>query len=263
MRKIVFYVLLVASIIVTAVAPAAAQETTETPTPDTATAEWRVRRVSDGSYGPELGLSRPGLGTTEFEVATMGGYELRFQTADGEVILTGGCQQAIIAPNVYARNSGGEDWGFVVWEINPNVTNTTNEMAVLSFELAAQQVQWEDCDDVEETGLLDHIYVVTQDEENSRLVMLTPWREYRRSTGEDSVLMIAPGDTFYGWNVGLGDSQDNLCDGGGCYLESAPTWGWVGGGIINSTWEGEIPSDATPIAQDTIDSVLESLETDD
>jgi len=45
MRKL-FPVLLVMSIIMTAVAPAMAQEDSE----------WRVRRVSDSSYGPELGL---------------------------------------------------------------------------------------------------------------------------------------------------------------------------------------------------------------
>lgn len=228
--------------------------TTSVPTP-----MWRVRVVEDGSYGPELELSRPGVGTSENEVATMVGYKLVFQTADGEVSFGGGCQQAIIAPDTYAWNAGGQDWGFVVWEVNQEVTETANEMAVLSFELAEQQVKWEDCEDLPGTELLDHVIVITQDNNNPKYVIVTPWSEFRRATGENHVLMIAPGDTFYGWHVGIGDSENNLCDGGGCYLPQSPTWGWGGGGIINSNWSGEIPADAIPVDPTKVQEVLDSL----
>lgn len=249
MRKSLFFVLLVMSVIMTAVAPAMAQDDSS----------WRVRRVSDGSYGPELPLSRPGYGTSTNEVATVVGDTLTFKTADGEVTLDGGCNQAVVMPNVYARNAGGRDWGFVVWELNPAVTEANNEMAVLSWELAKQQVAMESCEDLPDTELLTHVYVVTQDPDNARLVVLTPFHEFRRSTGENHVLMIAPGDTFYGWHVGLGNSQDNLCDGGSCYLVQSPVWGFAGGGVINSTWAGEIPADARPITPARIRRIMRTL----
>ncbi len=267
----------------TATRPAATEEPTPTPLPtataapiegveepagkteasevltETTTSEgvWRVRQVQDGSYGPELGLNRPGYGTGEFEVSTAVGVTLTFPTKSGEVVLGGGCQQVVMPPSTYCRNCGGSDWGFVSWEFNPQVTESTNEMAVLSWELAKQQVEWESCEDLPVDQLLDHVFVVEQDGE---YVKLTPWREWRRPTGVDHTIMFAPGDMVYGWHIGLGNSQDNLCDGGGCYLPSAPAWGWVGGGVVNSTWPGEIPEDAKPIPQSKVQDVLESLD---
>lgn len=214
-------------------------------TPTTAQDNWRVRRVSDGSYGPELGHSRPGVGTSDNEVATIVGYNLSFMTSNGEVFLGRGCQQAILPPNTYAWNAGGTDWGFVVWEINPTTTNALNEMTVLSFQLAQQQVEWESCPNKPDTELLNHVMVITQDTNSPQHVTITPWREFRRATGENQVLLIAPGDSFYGWHVGI-NTENDLCDGGGCYLQNAPTWAWGGGGVINSKWVGEIPPNATP-----------------
>lgn len=248
MRKL-FPVLLVMSIIMTAVAPAMAQEDSE----------WRVRRVSDSSYGPELGLSRPGVGTSENEVATMVGHSLRFQTADGEATLTGGCQQAVLLPDTYARNAGGQDFGFVVWELNPAVTEAMNEIAVLSWELAKQQVAMEDCEDLTDTELLDHVWVVSQDPNNARLVVLTPWPEFRRPTGENHTLMVAPGDTVFSRHVGLGASDNNLCDNGNCLLVESPVWGWAGGGVVNY-WEDEVPDTVRPILQARINRVVSSLD---
>jgi len=248
MRKL-FPVLLVMSIIMTAVAPAMAQEDSE----------WRVRRVSDSSYGPELGLSRPGVGTSENEVATMVGHSLRFQTADGEATLTGGCQQAVLLPDTYARNAGGQDFGFVVWELNPAVTEAMNEIAVLSWELAKQQVAMEDCEDLTDTELLDHVWVVSQDPNSARLVVLTPWPEFRRSTGENHTLMVAPGDTVFSRHVGLGASDNNLCDNGNCLLVESPVWGWAGGGVVNY-WEDEVPDTVRPILQARINRVVSSLD---
>ena len=217
---------------------------------------WRVKHSQDGSYGPELGRSRPGYGASFDEVMTVVGFELTFPTANGEVVLGGGCQQAIVPPQTYCKNCGGTDWGFVGWNFNLTETNAINEMAVLSWELAKQQVGWESCPSLTDAELLDHLMVVEQD---GQFVKLTPWREWRRATGENAVLMIAPGDTFWGWHFGLGNSQDNVCDGGNCYIVRSPTWGWGGGGVINSTWSGEPPTGTQEVLQEKIDAIMATL----
>lgn len=189
------------------------------------------------AYGPELGHSRPGYGTVENNVGVIVGHTLSFMTAEGEVVLDGGCNMAILPPETYAWNAGGIDWGVFTWDYNPEATNAPNEMTVLGFEAAQQQQQWEGCSDPRAT--FDRAVVIVQDKENPQFVKVIPWREYRRETGDNNVLMFAPGESVYGYHAGLGNSQDNICDGGGCYIENAPGWGWVGGGVINP-WKEEV-----------------------
>ncbi len=189
------------------------------------------------AYGPELGHSRPGYGTVENNVGIVVGHTLSFQTAEGEVVLDGGCNMAILPPETYAKNAGGIDWGVFTWDFNPEATNAPNEMTVLGFEAAGQQQKWEGCEDPK--AKFDRTVVIVQDEENPEFVKVIPWREYRRETGDNNVLMFAPGETVYGYHVGLGNSQDNICDEGGCYMPEAPGWGWVGGGVVNP-WKEEV-----------------------
>lgn len=203
---------------------------------------WRVKLNQDGSYGPELGHSRPGVGTSDHEIGIIVGHTLSFITREGEVVYDSGCVQGVLLPNTYAKNSGGADWGFQTWVYNTQVTGWENEMLVLSWEAAQQQVDWEDCPDLPANQLLEHVLVISQDEE---YVTVTPWLEFRRASGENRTIMFGPGDAVFGWHLGLGDSQDD-CDNGGCYLPSAPSFGWCGGCVINSTWPGEIPADAVP-----------------
>lgn len=227
---------------------------------------WRVQKAQTYSYGPQLGYSEPGFGSAEDEVGIVVGYHLTIYTRNGLQEFGGGCQQFAFPPGVYARNSGGTDWGAIAYRWNPEKTSWENELAVLTWEAAKQQVKWEECDNLADVDLLDHVYVIEQDGE---FVKATPWREYRRASGVDHTIMFAPGDRVYGWHLGLGSAwdaskpgqngQDNLCDGGNCYLPEAPTFGWVGGGIINSTWPGEIPDNAVPVPQSKIDQVMATL----
>jgi len=237
-------------------------------TPDSSLPGYQSKRVAhshNDSYAPEEGVVRPGYGTSEIEIMTVVGYELRFQTAQGEVVMTGGCQQAIFPPNTYAWNAGGVDWNYTGWYWDQFQTEWINEMAVLSWELVQQQIDWEDCPNVTPEERMAHVVVVEQD---GKYVKLTPWSEWRRASGVDHTIMYVPGDDVYGWSIGIGseyngvpgqDGQDNLCLGGGCYYPNARHIGWCGGCIINSTWEGEIPNDAVPVPQSKIDAVMATL----
>lgn len=84
-----------------------------------------------------------------------------------------------------------------------------------------------------------------------------PWATRRRASGEDYLIPFNAGDEVFGFSIYLGDvvytegvghDGNLICDGGGCYLPEAPTHGWVGGGVVNSWWPGEIPADAVPIS---------------
>lgn len=225
----------------------------------------RVWHSQDTSYPPEYPLGRPGYGTAANEIMTVVGHTLVFQTAQGEVIFDDGCQQAIVPPGVYAWNAGGDDWNYTGWYWDEFQTEWINEMAVMSYQLVQQQISWEDCPNRTAEERMAHVMVVEQD---GKFVKLTPWSEWHRASGENHTIMFAPGDRVYGWHMGLGSAytgikgqngQDNLCDGGGCYLPSAPTFGWCGGCVVNSTWPGEIPSDAVAIPQSKIDAVMATL----
>ncbi len=225
---------------------------------------WRVRKTQDWPYAPGLGYQEPGFGTNINEIGIMVGWHLSVNTSNGRVHHDGGCQLYALPPETYAKNGGVEDGGYHSYEINTSVTSWENELLVLTWEAAVQQRQWEGCW-AEDMDLLDHVFVLVQDGE---FVTPVPWREYRRASGVDRTIMFGPGDTVYGWHLGLGSAwtgvpgqngQDNLCDGGNCYLAEAPTFGWVGGGIINSTWPGEIPDNAVPVPQSKIDQVMATL----
>lgn len=229
-------------------------ELVEIPVPGTT--QWRVRSVQDISYGKELGFNSPGFGTGDNQIGTVVGYELVLNTSEGEVTLGGGCQQLVLLPNVYAQNAGGTDWGFVSWELNTSVTTWENEFLVMSWELAKQQQYWEGChEDTPDEELLGHIYVVEQD---GRFVKITPWFEYRRISGENRTIMFGPGEEVAGWHLGLGDSDNNVRTGDGGYIEVAPSFGWVGGGVVNP-WPEEVDW-MIPISESDLQQVLDSLE---
>lgn len=210
---------------------------------------WRVWENQGQSWAPQEGYVQPGFGValgdeniTELGIAV--GVEMTFETITGTLRLQGGCQQTLILPGTYARDMGGTDWGLKSWWVNLENTHLQDEAMVLSWEAARQQVEREECPDLPDDELLDHVYVVTQvmDEYGmpTELVNVTPWEQFRWATGEDQVRMFAPGSDVVGWTI-YGPSGEVLCDGGDCVAENTTFWGWVGGGVVNP-WEGEYPS---------------------
>ena len=226
---------------------------------------WRVQKAQTYSYGPQLGYSEPGFGSSEDEVGIVVGYHLTIYTRNGLQEFDGGCQQFAFPPGVYARNSGGTDWGAIAYRWNPQVTQWQNELLVLSWEVAKQQIQWESCGNLRDDQLLEHVYVIEQDGE---FVKAIPWMEYERETGDNNTLMYGPGEKVWGWHLGFGNAytgrkgengDNNVCDdGNNCYLPNAPTWGWVGGGVINGG-VNKPPVDVPAIPQSRIDQVMATL----
>jgi len=61
----------------------------------------------------------------------------------------------------------------------------------------------------------------------------------RIATGQDKTARFNKGDVVWGWKIVL--SNGKTCDGGNCYLDSAPTAGTLTSGVINP-WSGEVPA---------------------
>lgn len=59
----------------------------------------------------------------------------------------------------------------------------------------------------------------------------------RRATGQEQTLRFAVGESAYGWRIVLDTGE--VCDGGECYLPSAPSAGTVTSGVINP-WPAEV-----------------------
>jgi len=209
--------------------------------------DWRVYMRQDISFPPELGEVSPGFGVAADEVGVVVGANLFVLTPDGRVDLGPSCQQLAIVPGTYCKDCGGTDFGFYGWAANPAVTEVTNELAVMSWEYAVNEIDRHDCPLVDPAEVMEHVMVVEQAEGSDTLVTLTPWHQFRRASGEDHTIMYLPGDTVYAWHIGGLDRQNDVCDGGGCYVKKAPVSGWFGGGVANSTWPGEIPADAAPL----------------
>lgn len=206
---------------------------------DTTTADgvWRVDLWQDLSYGPELGFTSPGFGTSDHEIGIAVGVEFRVETVDGWVEIGGGCQQIMVLSNSYARDAGGSDWGYRSYRYNPEVTQEMDELVVLAHQWARQQINDEDCPELEDDELLKHVYIFWQDSEGNDHLQL--WNDFRRASGEDNVIMIHPSDgAAKGWHCGYGDSPTNIGDNGECLVEDVAEWGWLGGGVVHP-WPGE------------------------
>lgn len=59
----------------------------------------------------------------------------------------------------------------------------------------------------------------------------------RRETGQEQTLRFEVGESVYGWRIVLDTGE--VCDGGECYLPSAPSAGTVTSGVINP-WPAEV-----------------------
>jgi len=76
----------------------------------------------------------------------------------------------------------------------------------------------------------------------------------RRESGQNNTIAFAHGETAYGWRITFSDGR--MCDGGQCFVTSAPLSGTVTSGVVNP-WSSEIvgltdsvftsPATATPI----------------
>ncbi|PIR64076.1 MAG: hypothetical protein CO156_02320 [Candidatus Pacebacteria bacterium CG_4_9_14_3_um_filter_40_12] len=229
--------------------PAAEVENTDPIGEEVLTADgtWRVKLWQDLSYGPELGHSRPGFGTSINEIGIAVGVDLSVIIDGKEVMLGGGCNQIAVMPESYARDAGGNDWGYRSYQFNPEVTQALDELVVLNHEWARAQINDEDCPELSDEELLIHTFVFWQDSEG--VDHLQPWQEFRRATGEDNVIMVHPSDgAMIGWHCGEGDSQDNLADNGQCFVEDVNFWGYLGGGVVHP-WEGEVPANTVDVTK--------------
>lgn len=63
----------------------------------------------------------------------------------------------------------------------------------------------------------------------------------RRPSGSDQSISFSTGEAVYGWRIEL--SNGAVCDGGNCFLVSAPTNGTVTSGVVNP-WPDEVSSAA-------------------
>ena len=65
----------------------------------------------------------------------------------------------------------------------------------------------------------------------------------RRISGANQSIPFSEGESVYGWRIVLDNGFG--CDGGECYLPSAPVGGTVTSGVVNP-WKEEIPTNTTP-----------------
>jgi hypothetical protein len=90
-----------------------------------------------------------------------------------------------------------------------------------------------------------NITVIAPTQETETYVVPTPQANLalgvngltRRETGQGNTLAFNPGEMVYGWWIVLVDGR--TCDGGNCFLTSAPVAGTVTSGVVNP-WTTEI-----------------------
>lgn len=59
----------------------------------------------------------------------------------------------------------------------------------------------------------------------------------RRESGQNNTIAFNPGEMVYGWRITFSDGR--MCDGGQCFVTSAPLAGTVTSGVVNP-WSSEI-----------------------
>jgi len=77
---------------------------------------------------------------------------------------------------------------------------------------------------------------------NTQTASQEPVVESRRPSGANQTIRFSQGEKVYGWKIVLDSGA--ICDGGECYLPSAPAGGEVTSGVVNP-WEEEIPANTT------------------
>lgn len=220
------------------------------PTLSSLTGNEPLRLFAHDADAPEPPASSFGFGAEPNGFVVVVGVDID-DPESGWEIPGSGCEQLLVLPGVYVRNgriNDGSFWSYVVSQaaIAEN-DDAVIEYAVLnSRERAFEQADQEECEDVVDPDApLAHIWVVWENADEGWLEF-HPYDEWRRSSGENDTMRFFRGDEVFGYHIGYGDSQDSLCDGGNCWLPIAAEDGWCGACVV-SPWEGEVPTDASPI----------------
>jgi hypothetical protein len=187
------------------------------------------------SHAPEEGVGSFDIGVEPGQVGLVFGVHI-FWPAGNLDAGGDGCDLVILDPGFYP-DLAIEDARYEVYTLpQKDWDGWITSLATLRAE---EQARHYGC-----PSTMEHVQVWSADPH------MESWATRRRASGVDYVIPFYKGDRVYGFSIynvvptyteGVGHSPAPICDGGGCYLESAPYDGACGGCVINSWWEGEVP----------------------
>jgi hypothetical protein len=187
------------------------------------------------SHPPEAGVGSFDIGVNEGQVGLVFGVHV-FWPAGSLDAGGDGCDLVILDPGFYP-DLAIEDARYEVYTL-PERDHDGWITSLATLRMEEQAAHYEG------PSTMDHVQVWSADPH------MESWASRRRASGVDYVIPFFKGDMVYGFSIydvvpeyteGVGHSPEPVCDGGGCYLASAPYDGACGGCVVNSWWD-EIPT---------------------